>query len=239
MVRKKLVHFTVIMAIIGFMLAIQVQTTKQPAVRDTRDIWQLRQDLKREQQLEQQLLLEIRRNDEKIQNYLQNPAGNQAATLQETVEELRKEAGLTETTGPGVVLTIEPFYPEDYVGPITYTISPELLKRLINELNMYGAKEIAVADERLANTTAIREVNGVTKIGKKSISSLPIQVKVISDDVTTLYNHLKVSTIYDDFVTENLQITVSEPMPAVSIPKYNGQWRVRYMQTVKAEKEEK
>lgn len=67
MVRKKLVHFTVIMAIIGFMLAIQVQTTKQPAVRDTRDIWQLRQDLKKEQQLEQQLLLEIRRNDEKIQ----------------------------------------------------------------------------------------------------------------------------------------------------------------------------
>ncbi|MFX3718817.1 DUF881 domain-containing protein, partial [Streptococcus suis] len=71
---------------------------------------------------------------------------------------------MTETTGPGVVLTIEPVYPADYVGPIKYTICPELVKRRINELNMYGAKEIAVADERLANTTAIREVNGVTKI---------------------------------------------------------------------------
>lgn len=136
------------------MLAVQFQTTKRPIVRDTRDIWELREDLKHEQELEQQLLLEIRRSDEQIQNYEQNHSTDQEAALQETVAELKKEAGLTEVQGPGLILTIESFYPENYVGPITYTISPELLKRFVNELNMYGAKEIAIADERITNTTA-------------------------------------------------------------------------------------
>ncbi|WP_246363803.1 DUF881 domain-containing protein [Anoxybacteroides tepidamans] len=238
MKRKTILHFTLIAAIIGFMLAVQFQTTKRPIVRDTRDIWELRQDLKQEQELEQQLLLEIRRNDEKIQNYEQNHLADQQTALQETVDELKKEAGLTEIRGAGLILTIAPFYPENYVGPIAYTVSPELLKRFINELNMYDAKEIAIANERITNTTAIRDVNGVTQVGNAKISSLPIQVKVISDDVTTLYNRLKVSTIYDDFVIENLQLTVSEPMSAIVIPKYYREWQIRYMEAVKAEKEE-
>lgn len=220
------------------MLAVQFRSTKDPIVRDTRDIWELRQDLKREQQLQQQLLLEIRRNDDQIANYEQTRSIDEEAMLQKTVAELKEEAGLTEIKGPGLVLTIEPFYPENYVGPITHTVSPELLKRLINELNMYGAKEIAIANARITNTTAIRDVNGVTKVGNVKIASLPIEVKIISNDVSTLHNHLKVSTISDDFVIENLQLTVSDPISTVVIPKYDGQWHdVRYMEAVEAEKE--
>ncbi|WP_051529947.1 DUF881 domain-containing protein [Anoxybacillus tepidamans] len=221
------------------MLAVQLQTKRHPVVRDTRDIWELRKDLKQEQELEQQLLLEIRHNDEKIQNYKQSRSVNQRAALEETVNELKREAGLTEISGPGLLLTIEPFYPDNYVGPVVNTVSPELLKRFINELNMYGAKEIAIANERITNTTAIRDVNGVTKIGNTKVSSLPIQVKVIADNVTTFHNRLKASTIFDDFVIENLQITVSEPMTTVVIPKYDGNWHIRYMKAVQAEKEGK
>ncbi len=234
-----MIHFTLITTIIGFMLAVQFQTTKRPIVRDTRDIWELREDLKKEQELQHQLLLEIRNYEEKIQSYQQKQSDNKEAALQETVNELKREAGLTEVQGAGLVLTIEPFYPDNYVGPITQTVSPELLKRLINELNMYGAKEIAIANERMTNTTAIRDVNGITKVGSYKISSLPIEVKVIADDVVTLHNHLKVSTIRDDFVIENLQLTVSEPLPTVVIPRYEGELRVQYMEAVKAEKEEK
>jgi uncharacterized protein YlxW (UPF0749 family) len=236
--RKKLVQFTLIAAIIGFMLAIQLQTTKRPVVRDTRDIWDLRKDLKQEQELTRHLLLEIRRHDEKIESYQQSRSANQEAALEETVRELRKEAGLTDVSGPGLVITIQPFASDDYTGEVAYTVSPELLKRFINELNMYGAKEIAVADERITNTTAIRDVNGITKVGKSSLSSLPIQVKVLADDVALLHNRLMASTIGDDFIIENLQMIVSEPMETVVIPKYEGDWRARYMKAVKAEKEE-
>jgi uncharacterized protein YlxW (UPF0749 family) len=237
--RKKTIYFTCITAIFGFMLAVGLQTTSHPKIRDTRDIWELRADLKTEQQLQQQLLLEMEDYEEKLRDYKQKQRSNQEAVLHETVRELEQEAGLTKAEGPGVVLTIEPFYSDNYVGPITETVSPELLHRLINELNMYGAKEIAIADERITNTTAIRDVNGITKIGDRKITSLPIEVKVIADDAEMLYNRLNVSTIRDDFIVENLQLTISKPLAAVVIPPSHEKWNVKYMETVKAEKEEK
>ncbi|MBA2874079.1 uncharacterized protein YlxW (UPF0749 family) [Anoxybacillus caldiproteolyticus] len=238
MERKKMIHFTLITTIIGFMLAVQFQTIRQPVVRDTRDIWELRKDLKQEQELQHRLLLEIRDYEEKLHSYEKKQSTSKETVLQETVNELKQEAGLTEAKGAGLVLTIEPFYPDNYVGPITETVSPELLKRLVNELNMYGAKEIAIANERIINTTAIRDVNGVTKVNNRKLTSLPIEVKVIADDVQSLYSHLQVSNILDDFIIENLQLTVSKPMSTVILPPYEGQVRVKYMKAVKAEKEE-
>jgi uncharacterized protein YlxW (UPF0749 family) len=237
--RKKTIYFTCITTIFGFMFAVGLQTTSHPKIRDTRDIWELRADLKTEQQLQRQLLLEMEDYEEKLRDYKQKQSSNQEAVLHETVRELEQEAGLTKAEGPGVVLRIEPFYSDNYVGPITETVSPELLQRLMNELNMYGAKEIAIADERITNTTAIRDVNGITKIGDRKISSLPIEVKVIADDAEMLYNRLNVSTIRDDFIVENLQLTISKPLATVVIPPSHEKWNVKYMETVKAKKEEK
>lgn len=36
---------TGITLIVGFMIAVQFQTIKEPVVRDTRDTWELREDL--------------------------------------------------------------------------------------------------------------------------------------------------------------------------------------------------
>jgi uncharacterized protein YlxW (UPF0749 family) len=221
------------------MFAVGLQTTLHPKIRDTRDIWELRADLKKEQQLQQQILLEMEDYEEKLRDYKQKQHSNQEAVLHETVRELEQEAGLTKAEGPGVVLTIKPFYSDNYVGPISETVSPELLQRLMNELNMYGAKEIAIADERITNTTAIRDVNGITKIGDRKISSLPIEVKVIADDAEMLYNRLNVSTIRDDFIVENLQLTISKPLATVVIPPSHEKLNIKYMETVKAKKEEK
>lgn len=221
------------------MLAVQLRSTKDPVVRDTRDIWELRQDLKRELQLQQQLLLEIRRSDDQLAAYEQARSTDQEAALRKTLAELKEEAGQTDVQGSGLILTIEPFYPESYVGPVVRTVSPELLKRLVNELNAYGAKEIAIANARLTNTTAIRDVNGVTKVGNVNISSFPLEVKIIADDVSALHHHLSVSPLFDDFVIENLQLTVSESVSTVVIPRSDEKWHIRYMETVHAEKEGK
>lgn len=229
-------QFTLIAIIIGGMLAVQIRSTKDPVVRDTRDIWELRQDLKRELQLQQQLLSEIRRSDDQLAAYEQARSTDQEAALKKTLAELKEEAGQTAVQGPGLILTIEPFYPESYVGPVVRTVSPELLHRLINELNEYGAKEIAVANTRLTNTTAIRDVNGLTKVGNVKIASFPLEVKIIADDVAALHHHLKVSPLFDDFVIENLQLTVSEPISTVVIPQSEEKWHVRYMETVSTEK---
>ncbi|KHF28561.1 hypothetical protein LR68_02649 [Anoxybacillus sp. BCO1] len=162
------------------MLAVQFQTSQEPDVRDTRDIWEIRRDLQKEQELHKQLLNEIRKYEETLEKYEQQRSENKGAILRQTVEELKKEAGLTEVVGEGVVLYIEQMYDESYVGPVSDTISADLLRRLINELNMYGAEHISIADQRLVNTTVIRDINGVTKVDSYPLRSFPIEIKVIT-----------------------------------------------------------
>ena len=49
-------------------------------------------------------------------------------------------------------------------APVTKVVSPELLKRLLNELNMYDAKYVSIDGQRIINTTVIRDINNETKI---------------------------------------------------------------------------
>ncbi|NNU95194.1 MULTISPECIES: DUF881 domain-containing protein [Anoxybacillus] len=214
------------------MLAVQFQTSQEPDVRDTRDIWEIRRDLQKEQELHKQLLNEIRKYEETLEKYEQQRSENKGAILRQTVEELKKEAGLTEVVGEGVVLYIEQMYDESYVGPVSDTISADLLRRLINELNMYGAEHISIADQRLVNTTVIRDINGVTKVDSYPLRSFPIEIKVITPDAEKMYNRLKASTIADDFALENLLLTVSEPQQRVVISPYDGAVRVKQMEAV-------
>ncbi|EMI11758.1 DUF881 domain-containing protein [Anoxybacillus gonensis] len=230
--RKTIWHFTFVSLIIGFMLAVQFQTSQEPDVRDTRDIWEIRRDLQKEQELHKQLLNEIRKYEETLEKYEQQRSENKGAILRQTVEELKKEAGLTEVVGEGVVLYIEQMYDESYVGPVRDTISADLLRRLMNQLNMYGAQHISIADQRIVNTTVIRDINGVTKVDSYPLRSFPIEIKVIAPDAEKMYNRLKASTIADDFALENLLLTVSEPQQRVVISPYDGAVRVKQMEAV-------
>ena len=51
MVNRATINFTLITIIIGFMIAVQFQTVKEPVVRDTRNIWELREALTKELEL--------------------------------------------------------------------------------------------------------------------------------------------------------------------------------------------
>jgi uncharacterized protein YlxW (UPF0749 family) len=103
---KKGMSFSFLTMIFGLMLAIQFQTIKEPIVRDTRDMWQLREDLKKEQQLQVELLSEIRKYNEIIETYKAEENQNPEVALKETLNVLKEEAGLTEVTGPGIIITI-------------------------------------------------------------------------------------------------------------------------------------
>ncbi|MEB3749465.1 hypothetical protein EP10_000304 [Geobacillus icigianus] len=233
---KRQRYFAGVAAVFGMMIAVGLRTTLPAEGRDTRDIWQLRADLTKEQKLEQQLLDELEKYEERLRYYRQKEATGGAEALETTVAELREEAGLTEAKGPGVVLTIAPL--AGYVGPVAATVSPELLQRLVNELNKYGAKEIAIGGERLTNGTAIRDVNGITKVGLRPVG-LPTTVKVMADDVDKLYSGLSVSPIRDDFAVENLDLAISPPQPTVVLPPASARPNVKYMETVNAGKEGK
>ncbi|MCQ6279749.1 DUF881 domain-containing protein [Bacillus sp. EB600] len=222
------------------MIAVQFQTVKKPVERDTRDIWQLREALLKEKELQTNLLKEIRSNDEKIASYESKKKQSKEETLRKTLQELKVGAGLTPVTGPGIILKIEPVYENIKLGePVTKIISPDLLKRLLNDLNMYEAKYVSIDGQRVINTTVIRDINSETKIDGHSIKGLPLEVRVIADNkqiADKLYNRMKGSKSTEEFFIDNLRLTISPPNENVTVPAYDNPLHIRFMAPVKAGK---
>ena len=77
-------------------MAIQYQTVKEPVVRDTRDTFELREDLVKEKERYLSLSREIDSNEEKIEKYETERVQSKEYVLKETLNELKAEAGLTE-----------------------------------------------------------------------------------------------------------------------------------------------
>ncbi|MBO8176439.1 MAG: DUF881 domain-containing protein [Bacillus sp. (in: Bacteria)] len=217
------------------MLAIQFQTVQNPDVRDTRDIWELREALLKEKELQSNLIKEIRSQEEKMAKYESERKQSKEQALRETLEELKAEAGLTDITGPGVILTIEPLHEELLFGYEVPQVSPVLLQRLVNELNKYEAEHISIADQRVINSTVIRDINGETKVNGQSIDQMPLEIKVVTKDFPSaekLYNLVKVSRVVEEFFIDNLQVHVSEPLTSITVPAYNQTLRIRYLEPV-------
>lgn len=233
--KKKIFSLTMIAIVIGFMIAIQFQTVKEPVVRDTRDTWQLREDLLKEKEIYSRLLQEIRSNEEKLANYETERSQSKEQVLRETLEELKAEAGLTEMLGPGLKLTVGPVYEELVLGETVSTVSPELLKRLVNELNMYNAEYISIDGKRIINSTVIRDINGETKIDGYALNRLPFEIQVITENMKAaekLFNRMKVSKSAEEFFIESLRLEVSEPEQQITIPPYEDTIRIRNMEVV-------
>ncbi|WP_231686866.1 DUF881 domain-containing protein [Bacillus sp. JCM 19034] len=192
--------FTLITLVIGFMIAIQFQTTKEPNIRDTRDIRELRAEVLAEQEKRQDLEQELEQIQSLIEQYEQsaeNVGGEVVTVLENQIEEMRAEAGLTEITGGGIEITIRSLYNDQYVGHDRFMPSSEVFRFLINELNIYGAKEIAVGNERIITTSAFRDVNQMTYLNNRRLPPLPLKVKVLAHDPERLHNHMVVSASVD------------------------------------------
>ncbi|MEI2663978.1 DUF881 domain-containing protein [Rossellomorea sp. LJF3] len=233
---KLKISFTVITVIIGFMIAIQFQTVKEPVVRDTRDIWELREALLKEKEVNSNLLSETRSVEAKLEQYKTEQQSSPEQALKQTLEELKTEMGLTEKTGPGLILTIEPSMEEILLGEKVQNVSPELLERLVNELNQYDAVDIAIDGHRLINTSVIRDINGETKVDGNSIKKIPFEVKVLTKDVNAakdLYNRMQVSRSVEDFFIDNLRVSISKPLEKLTVPEYKDTIRIRFMEPVK------
>lgn len=139
--------------------------------------------------------------------------------------------------GPGIRMTVKPLFSEEVLGQPMNNISSDLLRRFVNELNSYGVQEISIANQRIVNHTVIREINGRTKVNNSWIPNDNFEIIVITSDPSKLYNRLQVSRAMDEFAIENLMLDVSTPINEVTVPAYDEQIRVKYMEPVKAGKE--
>ncbi|MCT2538055.1 DUF881 domain-containing protein [Aquibacillus koreensis] len=218
---KKKVTISIICAFVGFLVAIQFQSTKEPTERDTRDLWEIRSQLQVEQKQQQELYKKIAETVEMKEQYEAMSEQEQIEALTTSIEELEEKAGLKSRSGKGVRIRVEPIIYDMQTEQQFPELSPELLNRLVNELNNYGATDIAVGNERIINISPIRYVNGKTYVNNRAIPSLPIEIKVLANNPERLLNHLEVSQSRDEFAIEDLELKL-EIDNQLDLPKFEG-----------------
>lgn len=211
MTKKMYRNITIISFIIGFMLAVQYNTVQNPAERNTVDIWEIRQQLSVEKERHSELLTAISEVSETVDKYEDAEFNNPELLLQQTVDNLKRQAGILPTSGPGVTLTIEPAEELLQFGYEIMPISPELLIRLMNDLYRYNAQAIEIDGKRLTYNSAIRDINGETTVNGEPIDKANIELNIITqtfEQAQKLENHLLASTFQDEFYIDNLKLTV-------------------------------
>lgn len=213
MTKKMYRNITIISFIIGFMLAVQYNTVQSPTERYTRDIWEIRQELSAEKARHSELLTAISNLSETVDKYEDAEFNDPELLLQETVNELKGQAGILPISGPGVTLMIEPSEELIQFGYEIKPISPDLLIRLMNDLYRYNVQAIEIDEKRITYNTAIRDINGKTTINSEAIDRTNIQINVITQTIEQaekLRNHLLASTFQDEFYIDNLVLTVND-----------------------------
>lgn len=196
-----------VVAFAGFMVVMLFQSPQHPDDRDTRDTWELRSDIQEQQKKQQQLYAAIQEAEETINQYGKESVNKTTDTLQKSVQTLKQEAGLTAAEGKGIVFSLAPLFQENISGQAYPQVSPVLLNRLINELNKYGATDIAINNERVISLTPIRDVNGGISVNDHPVSALPFEITVLVDHPKKLLGHMEYSNIRDNFAAENINIT--------------------------------
>lgn len=118
---------------------------------------------------------------------LKNDQAQQQQTLQglqQDVNQARQAAGLTDVTGPGLVVTINPrTYTEGGQKKIIKDITDSELLTLVNELYAAGAEAISINGHRLVSTSAIRMAGAHININHVA-TDMPYEVKAIGDPAT-------------------------------------------------------
>lgn len=198
-------------------------------IRDTRDIWQLREALEKEQKEAQQLYQELAQTEKLLIKYQKNQGKQSLEAMEARLQHFKREAGLTKVSGQGIVLTVEPLISNDFSRKHGGGLHASLMLRLINELNFYGAQEIAIDGERLIATSPIRMVNGKIFVNDEPISDPPFTIKVLARNAKKLHNEMQVANSREDFARSGYQLH-STYRSHLTLPPYDGHLLVRYME---------
>lgn len=227
------IRITIVLFIIGVMMAVLYNTVQQPVERDTRDIWEVREELAQEKRRHSDLLKEIRTLNEVMKRYENVAQSSPEVALRETVERLESDMGLTTYTGPGVQLILKPSPEAIALGTTLQPVPPALLMQLVNSLYEFKAVTLAIDNQRMIQTSAIRDINGKTTVNGKPLAMPPLAIQVGTmtlEEAKKLKSQLEASSLIDSFYLDDVILEISEPQEDVVIAKYANDVHVDYLQ---------
>lgn len=167
---------------LGFLIAVQVRTLSSQQAPQGLRVAALLDRLASAQDEIRRLRAEVDKLREQLRNYEQAMAEGRSATARLTAElqRLRVLAGLTRVRGPGIIVRLTDA-PKPSGGDPSFGIVHDTdLLMLVNELRNAGAEAIAINDQRIVATTAIRCVGSLITVNGVTISP-PYEIVAIGD----------------------------------------------------------
>ena len=184
-------------------------------------------------------IADLQRNLAKYQKTAASESGS-AILLSNDLQKANVLAGLVAVTGPGVVITLRdsknpPPKPADmsresYLEIAKfYMIHDQDIQTVINELRAAGAEAIAVNDQRVVATTAVRCVGPVVMVNNVQTKGSPVRISAIGD-ADTLNSALTMTNgVRDTFVNDPSMFSLDK-QTSITLPAYAGATPLRFAQ---------
>ena len=182
---------------------------------------------------------DLQTNLSRYQKAASDESGN-AKLLSADLQKANLLAGLAAVTGPGVVVTLRdsknpPPKPADmsresYIELVKYyQIHDEDIQRVINELRAAGAEAIAVNDQRVVATTAVRCVGPVVMVNNVQTNGSPVHIQAIGDPETLSSALTMTNGVNSTFVNDPTMFSLDKAKN-VTLPAFAGATPLRFAQ---------
>ena len=145
-----------------------------------------------------------------------------ALSKQEEIKNNNEALGLTDVTGPGVVITIKSNSIDSQIK--------EDLDSIINELKNAGAESIDINDERIVFSSVIICRENMIEVNGVNIQS-PFVIQAIGDS-KLMYSALMRPGGYIELLNNRGKKTEVIKANRINIKKYNGKYNSQYMKTI-------
>ena len=226
-----------ICALLGFVIVTQVRSVSannQNKVME--DLSGARADelqvmLTQEQEKNAALTAELEENKALIEDYRQeaSSSGDYNQALTEELNKAEMLAGMTDVSGPGVIVTMKDSPSADASESEALIHDDDILK-VINELRDAGAEAISINDERILATSEIRCSGSTVSVNNKRYSA-PYVIKAIGDS-KNLENALTMRYgVVEVLQSWNIDVTVVRSNQ-ITIKGYDGVISFVYAQEV-------
>ncbi|GAA4715610.1 DUF881 domain-containing protein [Brevibacillus fulvus] len=241
--RKIAFILTIISAIIGIMLTVQLRSNLHPIKAESRSVSELRTTLQKELEKHKSLLADISKYNQLFYQYeTALDTDESVSVMKEELSRTRRLAGLVSVEGKGAVIRIvdAPPLPEQAAvdgdlmsgdNQTSYQIDDEDLRWVANSLFANGAKAVSLNGHRLISTTAIRSVGQSIQVDTKFVQP-PYEFKALGEP-DVLISGLKLEGIEENFQLANKKI-VFEESDRLVVPAYSEQRTIRFMKPVKS-----
>lgn len=172
---------------------------------------------------QEEVAKKLTETNQKIKEYNEKLANTSETRelVKKELTEARKNLGLTDVIGEGIVVTLTDTDEKSYQA--------EDLLDIINELRDAGAEAISINNERITNITDIVDISSrYIRINSNYISS-PYNIKAIGDK-THLKSALMIKNGYYDMKDKaEYKISISESS-SIKIEKYTKEINLKYIE---------